>query len=122
MYKCYSVISSFPNVAKLVERKFHYETYDAVDSVVDKTKFIPESQVLMSVGSVDTNAVYDPPSTTLDTPVPLSRTRGLDPAVLSTHIHNEQKGIDSKISKAKAAKAADDAVQAQLNAIAKGEA
>lgn len=122
MNKIYSVISVFPGVAQFLDRKFQFETYDAVDSVVDKTKFIPESQVLTSVGSVDTNAVYDPPSTTLDSPVPLSRTRGLDPAVLSTHIHNEQKGISSKVSKARAAKASEDAVQAQLDAIAKGEA
>lgn len=95
MSKMYSTISVIPGVAKIVDRPEHLEDYSSVDSVTDKSKWIPESQILSGSSMTNINGQFDPPNTTLDTPVPLSRTRGLDPAVLSTHVANEQK-VQSK--------------------------
>ena len=115
MSKQYTTISVIPGLAKIVDRPFHKEDYSSVESIVDKSKWIPESQVLSQTGMTMTG-VYDG-DVTLESPVPLSRQRGLDPAVISTHIRNEQSKVKNKVDDFKAAAAQQQKVDETLNNI-----
>ena len=115
MAKQYTTISVIPGSAEIVDRPFHKEDYSSVESIVDKSKWIPESQVLSQTG-MTMPGVYDG-DVSLNSPVPLSRQRGLDPAVVSTHIRVKQKEVSKKISDANAASARDKAASQTLSDI-----
>lgn len=91
----YSHFSTLPVPADFEEIAILTEDYSSVKSVVDKSKFIPESQTLTSAG-MTLSGSYDPPGTTLDSPLPVSRRRGADIAEISTDIKRRTDSLEKK--------------------------